>query len=150
MTQISTWLGNTLESARRIRFEPTGDFTATNVQDAIDEAGASSGGGLTPLVTPYIVPPASATIPTTAVQVQTNQSSPLSLTVPDSEAWHTANGGYGVPLSIFDISGNASTNNVTISFTGGQSASGQTTLTISSDYGGWLLERKDGGGWIIV
>ncbi len=152
MTTIATWLGNTLESARRIRFEPTADIPATEVQTAIEQAfaGGGSGGGLTPLVTPYVTPPASAAIPATAVVVQTNQSSPLAITVPDSEAWHVINGGYGIPLTIFDKSGNASTNNVTITFTGGQTASGVASLTISSDYGGWALERKEGGGWIIV
>lgn len=148
MTQISTWLGNTIDNARRIRFEPVGVITGTNVQEAIDEFAAQ--GFLPPLVTPYVTPPASATIPATATMVQTNQSAPLSITVPESEAWYAINGPYGIPLSIFDKSGNASTNNVTISFTGGQTASGQATLTISSDYGGWTLERKDGGGWIIV
>lgn len=145
MTIISTNLGNTIESARRTRFDPAPGNSATNVQDAI----AGFGSGFLPDVP--TTPPftASGSIPVTTIVAQTDQSAPITLTVPDAASWAANNSKWGIPLSIFDISGAASTNNVTINFTGADTASGLSSLTIATDYGGVLLEPKSGG-WVVV
>lgn len=137
---VKTDLGTTRESAHRLRFEPIGSISATNVQDAIEEQSAPvptvmGGTGFVPLGT---------------VALQVFAAAPAVLTVPESGAWEAANGGYGAPLSIFDAAGNASVNNITIQFTGGQTASGLANLVIATDYGGFRLQPKNGGGWVVV
>lgn len=148
MTTIRTDLRNTLENARRIRFDPTTLNSATNVQDAIE--GVSTG-FLPDLTTPTVVT-GTGNIAVTAVVVQTNQAGAITLTLPDSALWAAQNSKYGLPLSIFDMSGAASTNNVTLNTTGGQTISGLASgaLAITTDYGGFNLEPKSGGGWIVV
>lgn len=146
MTQISTSLRVTRESARLIRFQPVGTISATNVQDAILEALTD---GLLPLVAPTLIA-ATGAIPATAINVQTQQAAPITLTVPDSVAWALAYGKYGIPLTIFDASGTASTNTVTLNFTGGQTLDGIAAPVINADYGGFRLQPKTGGGWIMA
>lgn len=102
-----------------------------------------------PVVTAPTVVNGSTSLATSDVVVQTNQSGAIALTVPSSVSWATENSRYGVPLTIMDISGNASTNNVTINFSGGQTASGLTSLVINSNYGVFRLTPKSGGGWIV-
>lgn len=144
MTTIVTDLRNTIESARRIRFEPSAGNTATTVQDAIQ----TSTGSLTPLTTPTVLS-GTGVVATSSFVVQTNQSAPITLTLPDAATWATANSKYGLPLSIFDISGNASTNNVTINPAGSDTISGLASLAISTDYGGYRLSPR-AGGWVVV
>lgn len=102
-----------------------------------------------PIVTAPTVVTGNTPLATSDVVVQTNQSGAIALTVPSSDSWATVNSRYGVPLTIMDISGNASTNNVTINFSGGQTASGLSSLVISSNYGVFRLTPKSGGGWIV-
>lgn len=146
MTTVSTNLGNTRESARQIRFEPTGGISSTNVQKALEEVLTDV---LPSLTTPTVMT-ATGAIAVTDIVVQTNQAGFITLTVPSSVLWAAQNGRYGLPLSIFDITGIASTNNVAINFTGGETASGQSSLTINTDFGGFSLEPKSGGGWIVI
>jgi hypothetical protein len=101
-----------------------------------------------PVVTAPTVVTANANLTTADVVVQTNQSGAIALVVPGSDSWATVNSRYGVPLSIMDISGAAATNNVTITFTGGEAASGLTSLVIRSNYGVLRLMPKSGGGWV--
>ena len=103
---------------------------------------------LTPLAVPTLVT-ASGTISVSAIVVQTNQSAAIIVVVPDSAAWATQNSKYGLPLTIQDISGNAASNNVTINFTGGQTASGLASLSITTNYGIRRLMPKFGGGWVV-
>lgn len=146
MTQISTSLRVTRESARLIRSQPTGTIAATNIQDALAELAAES---LAALTTPTLIA-ATGAIPAAAINVQTQQVAPITLTVPDSIAWALAYGKYGIPLTIFDASGTASTNAVTLNFTGGQTLDGIAAPVINSDFGGFRLQPLTGGGWIMV
>lgn len=102
-----------------------------------------------PVVTAPTVVTVDTTLATSDVVVQTNQSGAIALLVPASAAWAIVNSRYGVPLTIMDISGAASTHNVTINFTGGQTASGLSSLVISSNYGAFRLTPKSGGGWVV-
>jgi hypothetical protein len=51
----------------------------------------------------------------------------------------------GVPLTIKDEKLDASSNNITIAFTGGEAADGLTTLTITTSGGFVTLQPRDGG-----
>lgn len=151
MVVVRTDLGTTRESARRLRFEPAVTMSATNVQKAIEEVEADAAAALQPLTTPTVVT-ATGNVAVTDVVVQTNQIAAIVLTLPNSVTWATQNSKYGLPLSVFDISGNASTNNVTFNTTGGQTISGLASgaLKITTDYGGFRFEPKSGGGWVVV
>lgn len=87
----------------------------------------------------------------TDIEVQVNSAGVAVLTLPTAAAWLAASGGTGFPLSIFDISGAASTNNITINPAGAETISGNASLTINNDYGGWKLRPKAAGsaGWIF-
>lgn len=100
------------------------------------------------VVTPTVIV-ASGNVLATDVDVQVNGAGVVVLTLPLSTAWASSSGGRGLPLSIFDISGNASVNNITINTTAGQTISGLASLTINTDYGGFRLRPKSGGGWIV-
>lgn len=145
MTQIATDLRNTIDNARRIRFEPSAAYPATNVQDAIQNF---AGGFLPGLTTPTVIT-ATGAVSAASVVVQTNQSASMTVTLPGAAAWAAANSKYGIPLSIFDISGAASTNNVTINPAGADTLSGLSSLTIDTDYGGYRLEPT-ASGWVVV
>jgi hypothetical protein len=54
----------------------------------------------------------------------------------------------GFPLAIKDISGNAHTNTITINRDGTDTIEGATSITITSDWGGWHLYPVTGG-WIL-
>lgn len=54
----------------------------------------------------------------------------------------------GYPLAIKDISGAASTNNITINRNTTDTIEGLTSIVISTDYGGYFLVPVSGG-WII-
>lgn len=97
------------------------------------------------------VPPATTAIPATVGAVQVNPTTSLSITLPNSVTWAAVATTVGVyELSVFDISGSASTNNVTVNFFGGQTASGQSSLLISTNYGGWRFQPILSGGWVVV
>lgn len=149
MVTVSTNLGNIEEAARLLRFEPTGTISATNTQKAIEEVESDAAGSLQPLTTPTVVT-ATGNVAATSVIVQTNQAGAITLTLPLSADWATNNSKYGLPLTIFDISGAASINNVTINCSGGQTISGLTSLAINTDYGGFRLEPRSGGGWVVT
>lgn len=149
MVTVRTQVGTAWETARRVRFEPTGAITATDVQKAIEKAEADAAGSLQPLTTPTVVT-ATGNVAATTVIEQTNQVAPITRTLPLAATWAAINSKYGLPLSIFDISGTASTNNVTINCSGGETMSGLTTLTINTNYGGFRFEPKSGGGWVVV
>lgn len=149
MVTIRTQVGTAWEAARRVRFEPVGAITATDVQAAIQKVESDAAGSLQPLTTPTVVT-ATGNVAATTVMEQTNQSGAITRTLPLAATWAAVNSKYGLPLSIFDISGTANTNNVTILFSGGETASGLSTLTINTKYGGFRFEPKSGGGWVVV
>jgi hypothetical protein len=82
--------------------------------------------------------------------VWTNQAGNITLTLPNSVTWETANSALGIPLSVFDMSGAAQTNTVTIDTTGGQTINGMASVVIDSDFGGYRFRPKPGGGWVMV
>lgn len=94
-----------------------------------------------------VITTSGVSIASTSVAVQMNLSAAGSAVVPLSTTWRTATG--RTILSITDISGSASLNNITINFSGGQTASGQSSLTIASDFGSWSIGPTSTG-WVVV
>lgn len=146
MTTVRTNLGNTRERAGQLRFEPVGSISATNVQDAIAEVAAEA---LPVLTTPTVIA-ANGPVAVTDVVVQGNKAGALALTLPASAAWAAQNSKYGLPLSISDISGLASVNNITITPNGAETIGGNASLTINADFGTYQLYPKSGGGWVFL
>ncbi len=137
MSTLRTDLGTTRESARRLRFEPTTLITATNVQKAIEQASAAAGTGTPTSVTttPYTVLPSD-----TVLLVNVAGAAVVTL--------QTAAARAGVDLVVKDISGAASTNNITITPTGGDTIDGAATLVIRADYGGYNLGVRTGAYYV--
>lgn len=132
MTTIRTQLTH-LEDARRWRFEPTETIQETNVQKAIERAAASP-----------------TTISATSVDAS---SSPYSVLATDTVILVDTSGGavtinlqpasyrLGLPLEIYDDTGDADSNAITVTpdaaDTGG--IDGLATLPIVAKFGGYRL-----------
>lgn len=57
----------------------------------------------------------------------------------------------GLPVLIKDFKGDAVTNNITITFTGGELADGDSTIVINVSYGAvWVNPLPGGGGWYLT
>jgi len=58
---------------------------------------------------------------------------------------------YTAPILIKDVKGDAATNNITITFTGGELADGLSTIVLSTAYAGiWLNPYPTGGSFYIT
>ena len=138
MTTIRTDLRETLESARRIRFEPGSGILATNVQKAIEEV-STAPTAIDPTsvtTTPYAVTPAD-----TLLWVDTSGGA-ITITLPAAATR------LGKALEIKDITGNANANNISIVPNGAETIDGLAPMIINTDFGGWTLYPKDDGtGW---
>lgn len=142
----------TRESARRERFEPTGNVTATNVQTAIQQVDTEAAGKVAQVGT--IRKPASgATIAilTTDIEVGIDtRSTAVSATLPSAVAWAAANPN-GLDLTLVDYFGNASANNITPTlFAGDAFAYGSVTPVVNANFGDLKL-RPDPAlpGWYV-
>lgn len=91
----------------------------------------------------------SGAVATTDIIVHVNGAGAVVLTLPTSASWLAASGWRGLPLSIFDVSGAAATNNITINPAGAETISGYPSLTISGDYNSYQLWPKSSGGWVF-
>lgn len=114
MVTVRTELNNTKEAARLERFEPTGNVSATDVQNAIQQVDTEASGKVPQVGTARLpANAASVTILTTDVEVGINTSSQaVACTLPSVAAWAAANPN-GLELTVFDYSNNASVNNIT-------------------------------------
>lgn len=134
MTQVHTDLGNTRESARRIRFEPTGSITATNVQKAVEQGGGGGGAivGTNVAVTPYNV------LPTDTVLYVDTSIGAVTINL-GSAADRT-----GIPLSVKDVTGHAAANNISLVPSGIETVDGLAPYLINMDFGGVRLYPRTG------
>lgn len=106
MTQIKTDLGNTRESARRIRFEPFGAITSTDVQSAIQQAIS-----LPQLIiqTPVIAGQSPYTVQATDTFLAVDTTAgPVTILMPSG----VLRG--GIPVTVKDAKGNASVNAISV------------------------------------
>ena len=54
------------------------------------------------------------------------------------------------PVQIKDGKGDAATNNITVAFSGGETADGLTSVPIRTAYGSVQLAPNPAGGWVIL
>jgi hypothetical protein len=134
MTQISTSLRTTRESARYIRYEPTAPLTATNVQDAIGQAGITIG-------TTAINSGTSSYTPSNSDRVLLVDTAGGPITI--SLQIHTARA--GLELTIKDDTGHASTNAISLVGNGGETIDGLGTYPIDTDFGRVTIAPQAGG-----
>lgn len=143
MTVVNTQeaLRRTRESARLERYEPGGSISATNVQDAIEQAStqppAVIGTPVTVIMSPYVP------LPTDTFLLVDTSGGPITINMP---AASTRN---GVPLTVKDDSGNASTNNITINLNGAETVDGLAPWLVNADFGAVRLVPKAGSGYKV-
>lgn len=151
MTTVRTTLGWG-ENARRWRFEPIGNVSATNVQKAIEQVDAEAAGKVTQVGT-IRQPAAAATVAilTTDIEVGLDTTSTaVSATLPSAAAWAAANPN-GLELVLVDIKGNASVNAVTPTLNGSDAFSyGGVTPVINANFGSLRLRPMTSpAGWYV-
>lgn len=151
MVQVSTSL-TTKESARRQRFEPSGNVTATSVQTAIQQVDTEAAGKVTQVgVIRKPVSAATIAIATTDIEVGIDtRTTAVSATLPSAVAWAAQNPN-GLELTLVDFFGHAGTNNITPSlFSGDSFAYGGVTPVVNANFG-LLRLRPDPSlpGWIV-
>lgn len=143
MTVVETHanLRRTREAAALIRYEPNGSISATNVQDAIEEA-ASSPPAIVPTAVNFGMSPYTVLATDNFLAVDTSGGAiTINLPVATSRA--------GVPLTIKDVTGNALANNVTINPNGAEKVDTLAPYLIDADFGGARFVPKASGGWTV-
>lgn len=137
MVVIRTDVGDTIESARRIRFEPTAPFTATNMQDAITQGNsipsAVSATNVNAAMSPYEVQPLD-----TVLLVDTT-GGPVTVNLPPGIERS------GLEITVKDAGGNANNNPITIAPDGAETIDGLTPYVIDSSYAGVKLGPTNTG-----
>lgn len=153
MTQIATDLRNTEEAARRLRFEVTGNVTATDVQEAIEQVDAGISGKVGKVGT-IRLPASAANVAILATDVEVGidtRTTAVTAQLPNSAAWLAANPGNGLELTLVDINGNASVNNITPALDPADAfAYGGVTPVIFANYGSLRLRPMTAPpGWYV-
>lgn len=141
MTQIATDLRNTIEEARRFRYEPTLPITATDMQGAIDQA------ILTPK-TITLTPVTLAMSPYTPAALETyllvdTSAGAVTINLPAAAARN------GLPLTIKDGTGNAAANPISVVPNGAETIDGLAPYPIDSNFAAVQLVPKPGVGYAI-
>lgn len=134
MTQISTDLLITRESARRIRVEPVGAITQTNIQRALEQVSGLVA-GITGTSVAFGASPYTVQATDQILYVDTSGGAITILLQPSAAR-------LGVPLSIKDVTGDALTNNITVTPNGAEVIDGLTTYPINFAYGGVRLNPR--------
>lgn len=133
---VKTDIRVTREAAKRIRFYPTPSFSATNVQDAIvQSASIPSTISPTPVtvgMSPYVP------LSTDQLLLVNTSAGPVTIAMPLSAT-------RGLDLEIKDDTGNAAANNISVTFSGGQTADGLAPYVIDGSYGAVKLGPQTGG-----
>lgn len=132
MSRMQTDLRETVESARRIRFEPSLLNSATNVQDAIGQAGAIFPTNVTVGMSPYT--------PAATDQLLLVDTSAGAVTINLAPSASRI-----LPLEIKDKTGNADVNVITINRNGAETIDTQVSVPIDSKFGAIKMVPKTGG-----
>ena len=142
MTTLRTDLGNILESARRLRVEPVGQITATNIQEAFEQI----------VGLPFFIVPTSI-VPTNIAF----SDSPYTVLDTDVALYVDTAGGaiiidlqaqaarIGVQLIVKDITGHAAANPISLVANGSEKTDSFATYPINADFGGVQLNPLTGG-----
>lgn len=135
MVVVTTNL-TTRESARKLRFEPTGNVTATDTQKAIQQVDAEAAGKVAQVGTARL-PAAAATVNILASDIEVGINTGTAATacpLPSVAAWAAANPN-GLELTLFDATGNAAAHAVTPSLNGTDVFTQGVTPVIGAAYG---------------
>ena len=141
MTLVRTDLGNARESARQIRFEPTGSITQTNVQKAIEQA-SSQPPAVNPTSVTFAMSPYTVLTTDTALYIDTSGG----VVVINLQA---AAARLGVPLIIKDISGNGLANPISAVPNGVETVDLLAPYPITGDFAGVQLNPRSGVGYTV-
>jgi hypothetical protein len=142
----------TKESARRERFEPAGNVTATNVQKAIKQVDTEGAGKISQVGTVWKPPsPATVAILPTDIEVGIDtRTTEVTATLLGAATWAAANPN-GLELVLNDYFGNAAANAIAPSlFAGDSFVYGGVTPAVSANFG-LLRLRPDPSlpGWVV-
>lgn len=139
MAIVQTDLRNTIESAKRIRFEPTTTNLATNVQDAI---AGFSGGAITPTTVVIGMSPYTPLATDQLLMVDTSGGAvTINLAASASRA--------GLAIEVKDATGNSDANPISVNRNGAETIDGLTTVTIDSKFMAIKFAPKTGGYAIV-
>jgi hypothetical protein len=152
VTTIRTQLGNTIESARRERFEPTGNVSATNVQDAIQQVDAEAAGKVQQVGTIRLAGDAAAVniLPTDIEVGIDTRTQAVNANLPSVAAW-SADNPNGLDLVLVDFYGNAAAHNITPVLSAGDAFQyGGVTPLIVTNFGSLRLRPSPGlNAWYV-
>lgn len=133
---VKTDIRVTREAAKRIRFYPVSPLTATNVQDAITQSTA-----IPPVITPtpvtFAMSPYTPLVTDQLLLVDTVGGA-VTIAMPLAAT-------RALDLEIKDDTGHAVANNISVTFSGGQTADGLAPYVIDGNYGAVKLGPQTGG-----
>lgn len=141
MTTVSTDMRQTRESARRIRFEPTLPFTATNVQDAIQQVATIAVPATTPItfaMSPYTV------LATDRILLVNTSAGAVTINMMPAAARN------GLDLEIKDDTGNAATNAISVVANGAETIDTFATYLIDAPFAAVTFLPKPPGNYDVV
>lgn len=142
MTQIATDLRQTRESAKRIRFEPVGSNTATNVQDAIAQASSAASGVIIPTPVNFAMSPYSV-VPSDRVLLINSSGGPVIINM------MAAATRAGLDLTVKDDTGNAGgANGIGVFAAGGETIDGLTIYPVDSAFAAARFIPQAGGYYV--
>lgn len=139
MSTIKTDLGDFYVEAQRVRAQMASGIVHTNVQAALEDIATSP---QAIVETPVSASPHTVVAGENFLAVDTSGGA---ITINLQAALARS----GVPLVVKDVSGNASTNNITIVPNGVETIEGLSSLTLNVDFGGVKLSPKSGVGYRI-
>jgi hypothetical protein len=137
MTVLRSDLHNTRQSARELRFEPTGSITATNIQGAIQQA-ASQPIVLVPTAVNFAASPYTVKATDTFLAVDTSGG----IVVIDLQAEASR---LGVPLTIKDVTGHAAAHPMSVVPNGAETVDTLAPYPLAGDFAGVTLIPHTGG-----
>jgi hypothetical protein len=141
MTIVSTDLRYTKESARRTRFDPVLPFTATNVQDAIQQVQAFvtiSQTVVTVAMSPY------TPLLTDRILLVNTSAGAVTINMPPA-ATRT-----GLDIEIKDDTGNAGANPITVNGNGAETLDGFAAYPIDAPFAAVKFLPKVAGNWDVI
>lgn len=141
MTQVSTDLRQTRESAKRIRFEPAGAITATNVQDAIQQAGSIAGGVIVPTAVTVAMSPYTV-LPSDRVLLVNTSAGAVTINMMTAAARN------GLDITVKDDTGNAAANPISVVRNGADTIDGLPTYPMDGNYAAARFIPQAGGYYV--
>lgn len=145
MSIVKTDLRVTRERAAQLRYYPSSGITATNVQDAIEEAMAAgiAPPAYTPTVVTFAMSPYAPVLSDTVLLVDSSGGQVV-ISMPLSAARG------GRPLIVKDDTGNSDANPIAVNRAGAETIDGRTSYPIDSPFFSVNMQPKAVGGYDVV